>query len=207
MAGGGGLGISLAGDWARALAIIARAPGRIRQALDRAVMREAQYLRGKIVSGIASGAPGGKAYAPLAPLTLAIRAASGFGGSKPMVRTGTFRNSVVAVRVGEGVFVGIKRGTPAANGKDMVNLAELHENGKTFTYRMTDKQRRFLFAMLRKGGGGGGGSSGGGGNVTVRIPARPTFGPVFEAEAKPDAVRDRFWRALAADLGGDFGTP
>lgn len=203
-------GIRLFGDWEKAARILNGASERYAKAVERALLKEGHYLRGKIVAGIASGAPGGKAYLPLSPLTLAVRSQSGFGGTKPMNVTGAFRAGVVVVKEGSGlsasVFIGIKRGTRTKDGKDLLNLAELHEFGKTYTYQMTAKQRRFLFAMLRaagtvsKGGGGSGGT-------TVTIPARPTFGPSFEAYAKPEDVRKRLLANIADGMGGDFGTP
>ena len=51
-------------------------------AFDKALMQEAQFLRTKIVEGIREQAPGGRAFAPLAPTTLAIRQFRGFRGTR-----------------------------------------------------------------------------------------------------------------------------
>src|SRR5262249_43934269 len=83
--------------------------------------------------------------------------------------------------------------------------------------RLTPKSRRFLFAILRQSAfalqgprlpGGrfysGGNSSG---MVTITIPARPTFGPTWDAHGRPDDVRRRFWENVAKGLGYDAGRP
>jgi hypothetical protein len=83
---------------------------------------------------------------------------------------------------------------------------------------MTAKQRRFLFAVLKKMGGAGpiGRDAKGrytrgkfvpkaGGGGTVTIPARPFVGPVFEQE-RGNIVK-RFWEAVAKGCGYDLGRP
>lgn len=201
------------GDWAKATKVLDGLSGRFQQAVERAMLREAHYLRGKIVQGIASGAPGGKAYAPLAPLTIAIREAQGFGGTKPMNRTGAFRGGVTVAKLRGVVFVGILRSARAKNGKSLANIGAIHEVGASWSRPMTTKQRRFIFAMLKKTGmlqegpklPGGRFYSGSDGMLHITIPARPTFGPVLEKYAKPSDVKKRFTANLAKALGYDLG--
>lgn len=199
-------GVGLSGGWADASRIATTMQGRFQKALDRAVMREAQFLRGKMVQGIASGAPGGNPFRPLSPMTLALRAAGGFGGSKPLIRTGSLRSSITVVKVGGGrVFIGVHRSAKGADGKSLANVAALMEFGGTSTHTL--RQRRYLMAKLRQAGismpsGGGGGVPIGG---KIVIPARPFVQPVIAAYAKPAQVRARFYASIAADMGGDFG--
>lgn len=206
--------LKLFGDWKKAGDIVSRMGERFKKAADGAMLKEAHRLRGLIVKGITSGAPGGKPFAALSAMTLAVRKLKGFGGSKPLVVTGALRGAVTVQRVGaDAIFVGIMRSAKSKTGKSLVNIAEVHEFGsRTFTVPFTAKMRRFLFAAMKAAGlaslGGSGAGKGGGKSVlTIRIPARPFIGPVVEHDAKPDDVQKRFWNNVAAGMGFDLGRP
>lgn len=220
--------ITKVGDWKRVAQITQTMRVRYERAVRVALMREAQFLRGRMVVGIASGAPGGQAFRPLAPTTLAMRKARGFGGSKPLIVTGTLRRSISVVQVrgsvglGGAVFIGIHRQTKGKNGKSMVNIAEIHEYGRAWKQRLSPRARRYLFAILSKSKvgrgpagrdksgrftkgkyqGGKGGS--GDGTIAIHIPARPFIRPVFREYAKPEVVRKRFIQNVAKGVGGIF---
>lgn len=144
------------GDWAKVAQITRSMRDRFEAAVRVALLREAHYLRGKMVTGIASGAPGGQAFKPLSPITLAIRKARGFGGTKPLIASGTLRRSfsVVTIRgstgIGGAVFVGIHRSARGKGGKSLVNIAEIHEFGRSWKQRLSPRARRYLFAILAK---------------------------------------------------------
>lgn len=214
------------GDWAKVAEITRAMRNRFEAAVRVALMREAHFLRGKMVSGIASGAPGGQAFKPLSPITLAMRKARGFGGTKPLIVTGTLRRSfsVVQVRggtsIGGAVFVGIHRSARGKNGKSLVNIAEIHEYGRSWKQKLSPRARRYLFAILNKtniGRGPAGRNAqgrftkgkyisrgSGDGMMSIHIPARPFVRPVFEAYAKPAEVRKRFMANIADRMGGTF---
>ncbi len=213
------MAVKLFGDWNKMPEVVSLA-ARFQKAVEQSLLKEAQRLRTGIVKGIQSGAPGGQQFAPLSPITLAIRKAKGFGGTKPMNVTGTLRNSIVVKRMPGAVFIGLLRQGEARNGKSPANIGEIHEFGRTWTQRMTRKSRAFLFAMLRKSGGGGPvgrdekgrftrgkfvrrNGGGNGGTVTITIPARPFIGPVFEQERA--GIVKRFWENVAKGVGGDLG--
>ena len=86
----------------------ARATG-MQAAFDKALLQEAQFLRTKIVEGIREQAPGGRAFTPLAPTTLAIRQFRGFHGTKALLVQGDLRNSITVTKDGDKVFVGVLR--------------------------------------------------------------------------------------------------
>lgn len=201
------------GDWA-AMAKIARTmSARFKHALEVAVMQEAQFLRGLIVKGIASGAPGGRAFSPLSPLTIALRKVLGGAGSKPLIATGALRGSITVTRVASSepkAFVGVLRNAKSKGGKSLANIAEIHEFGANI--RRTEKMNRFLHAMARRAGlgkesmqGGGVASKSGGKAGVIRIPARPFIGPVVEKYARPEDVRRRFYARVAKAMDGDLG--
>lgn len=195
------------GDWAEAARIFATMQARLPAALKQALLAEGQFLRSKMIRGLISGAPGGKKFKPHSDLTLAIRKAQGFGGTKVLIQTGSLLGSIAVVPFGGGVFVGVRRGAARRGRKDIVDIAEIHEEGRSWTQRMTARQRRFLFAMLRKAGNPAMSSNAqsGGATLSIRIPARPFIKPIIKKYAKPRQLRRRLLQRVAVAMGGDFG--
>jgi phage gpG-like protein len=185
----------------------AAAPKRLEVAIDKALLQEGQFLRGKVVEGIREQAPGGRAFAPLAPTTLAIRKFRGFAGTKALLVRGDLRNSITVTKVGDQVLVGILRSARTQSGQSLVDIAALHELGsRPIVTRLTPKARAFLHAAFRRAGLDVHGSAGPAtGIAIVRVPARPFFAPVFAQHAQPEAVAKRFVERVATNLGGDFG--
>lgn len=204
--------ITKAGDWDVAARILATAPAKIRFALDRAVLTEAQFFRTKVVEGFREQAPGGQPFKPLSPMTLAIRKFRGFGGTKALIVRGDLRNSFVVVkrttRLGAEAFVGVLRSARGRAGQKLVNIARIHEFGSgPIVIRVTPAMRRFLMAAIAKSGIGSGASSGAlkRGVIVVRIPARPFLRPVAEKFFKGPEAASRFRGRVAENLGGMFG--
>ena len=197
-----GFAVKLVGDWGKALRICGSMMQKLEQTQKRAVLQEAHFLRGEVVKGIREGAPGGKEFKPLSPETLAIRKFEGFGGTKPLIRRGDLRNSIVVKSVGDMVFVGVLRTARGKDGQALVNVAETHEFGRgPFVVPITPKSRRFYHAALAKAGlaSKGGGHGGGGVAVAiVTIPARPFLTPVFEKFCAPDQIKARFEKRMRA---------
>lgn len=63
----------LTGDWQKALAMLRDFRKNLPQALQTALLQEAQEARTAIIQGIDSGAPGGQPFKPLSPNTLMVR--------------------------------------------------------------------------------------------------------------------------------------
>jgi hypothetical protein len=192
-----GPGVSLFGDWGKAKAILGNLEQKFEAAADRAMMQEAQFLRGEIVKYMREGA-----ILPLDAKTIAVRAFIGFKGTKPLIHSADMRNSIQVTRLGKQVFVGILRTAKSKGGKDLANIAQMMEEGATVVVPITAKSRRFYHAALAAAGialpkmhgaGGGGGVA----IAVVHIPARPFMGPVFEKHAKPEDVRARFFARMA----------
>jgi len=141
------------GDWSLARRILSGASRRVKDAIDKAVLQEAQFFRTKIVEGLRRGAPGGQALQPLAPTTLAIRRFRGFKGSKPLIVHGDLWNSIAVVKQADRVFVGVLRTAKSKGGQSLVNTAAIHEFGsRAIAVKLTPKMRRFLHAALRSAG-------------------------------------------------------
>jgi hypothetical protein len=204
------------GDWMLARRILASAAPRFQRVVRQAVLQEAQLLRGEIVSGLTSQAPGGTAFLPLATSTIAKRRLLRFGGTKALIVRSDLRRSVTVQELPGfgGAFVGVNRTARGSGGQLLANVAELNEFGsRPIAIRITPRMRRFLMALrAANGGGGSGGGSGGGGGgpgvVIVQIPARPFIRPAVEKLfGSEHVVASRFLGRIARALGYDFGTP
>lgn len=192
------------GGWNEARRILRAGPLRFRRAVDRAVLQEAQLYKKEVVRGITTGSPGGKTFEPLSETTLATRRARGMRGTKPLIARGDLRRSISVVKGPfGGAFVGVLRSARGSDGQRLVNVAQVHEFGKTVVVQLTPKARRFLMMILRQAGIEPSGGGGGRGIAVVRIPARPFLKPVFDKLSK-DAPK-RVTRRVALLLAGDFG--
>ena len=159
--------VSLTGRWTFASAALLTASRRIKSASDRALMQEAQHLRKQLVQGIRKQAPGGRPFAKLKSQTLKSRKQTGFSGTKALIRTGDFVNSIQVSKVGqEGVFVGILRSSMSRGGEMLVNIAKIHEFGApranipprpvfepVFKAEKDNIRKRFVKNMARNLGG------------------------------------------------------
>ena len=208
------IGVSRYGDWVEAKRLLSlRQQPRMRAIWHRALLQEAHAWRKELVTGVTSQAPGGKKFKKLSPLTLAKRKHSGFKGRKALLRSGTFRRNITVVDRGSGVFVGVLRAAKSSDGRSLVNIARVHEEGRTVVIRVTEKMRKYFFAMLRGGLSKkalkkGGKSSGGfkRGILVIQIPARPVFAPVYAKMTRPrSALVKRMKRRVSLLSKGDFG--
>jgi hypothetical protein len=197
------------GPWSRVGQLLASAPRRMQAAVDKALLQEAQFLRSKIVEGLREQAPGGRAFTPLAPTTLAIRQFRGFRGTKALLVQGDLRNSITVVKDGDRVLVGVLRTARSRTGKSLVDIAALQEHGsRPIVMRLTPRARAFLHAAFRRAGlDEPSGARPGTGIAVIQIPARPFLAPVFKKYAQPDQVSRRFLERVATQLNGDFGGP
>lgn len=182
-------GMKLVGDWAKSQKILAAAPADLKQAMAKALLQEALYLLNELRKNFKKVAP------PNAASTIKQK-----GSSKPLVNHRDLYNAmqITPTNPKDEVFIGIPAATKARGGKGaaLVKLIDIHENGKIIIQHMTDKQRRFLHAMLGNKGQHGGGS---GGIIIIHIPARPFIRPTFE-ENTPDKIAHRFLERLTSNL-------
>ncbi len=140
------------GDWSGVRRRLERLADQSANAARKAILQEAQYLRGKMVEGIKNQAPGGKKFAPLSPLTLALRELDGFFGTKALVVHGDLRNGITVIDRQNLAFIGVPKAARAKDGHALVDIAQIQEFGtKTYTIRVTDRMREAW--RLYKGGG------------------------------------------------------
>ncbi len=189
------------GQWAEAKEALAKLGERAEGAMRKAVLAEAQLFRKEIVEGITAQAPGGEAFKPLSPLTLALRKLAGFGGTKALLRHADLRNSVAVVEKEEGAFVGVLRTARAKDGAALVDIAQLNESGTRhpIVVPVTEKVRRLFLALFLEG-------------LTkaplaketrvlvYTIPARPFLAPVWKKLAP--GAKARFAHSVAESFSG-----
>lgn len=189
-----GVRVQLTGDWKVALAKLQAIERKAKPALERAILAEAHEIRGEMVRGIDSGAPGGRPFAPHAPATPYLRLAAGAKGSKIEIASSTMRNAITVVRLPSGgAFIGVHRSAPGKR----LRIAEIQERGATI--RVTPKMRRFLHARLRSVGAPRAAS--GVAVVQIRIPPRPFIGPVVAKIQHSGQLQQRILQRVAGELG------
>ena len=189
-----GVKVSKYGQWEQTSAVVNTMLTKFQRARRQAVLQEAHMLRAEIVQGIRRGAPGGKAFVPLAKTTLAVRKLRRRGGTKPLIVSGGLVGSVRVKEQGDAVFVGVLRSAE----KGRHNIAEINEHGsRPIVVRLTPKSRRFLMMTFRKAGLIQA-SEKKTAIAVIRIPPRPFIRPVVESALfAPGVMRERFTRRLA----------
>lgn len=202
------------GDWKEAREAFDKMAVEMATASQQSILQEAHYLRGEIVKGLQSQEPGGKAFKPLSPLTLAARRLAGFRGTKALMVHGDLRNGIRVESLGKlkGAFIGILRTAKAADGKPLVNVAEVQEYGAgPFTVALTPKVMRYLAMLFKELNGEGAipkpfwlmkAKASAKKFLIIKIPARPFIRPIFEAFAKPEDVKKRLEERMAKMLKG-----
>jgi len=201
--------VTKVGDWDAARQFVSTASRRFKEAVDKAVLQEAQFFRTKIVEGLREQAPGGQPFAPLAPTTLAVRRFRGFKGTKALIVRGDLRNSIVVVKQAGGVFVGVLRTAKGKAGQSLVNVAAVHEFGsRPIVLKLSPKARRFLHVAFRSAGlDSPAGDRPSVGIAVIRVPARPFLRPTFEKFGQPEDVSRRFVERVARLLTAGRSRP
>ena len=192
--------IKMTGDWDAASKFFGGIKtNAIKRALEAELHVEAHYLAKKVKERIKKGP-----HKPLSKLTLASRKLAGFGGTKPLIAGGDLFSSVtVSPPEPNGLtkFVGVLRSAKGKDGKSLVNIGQIQEEGRTIVIKLTPKMRKYLFGVLFPAAGisTSGGGGGGRGFIVVRIPPRPFIGPVFDEYGgdAPARIQQGTWARLA----------
>jgi hypothetical protein len=181
------------GKWKEILTTLGKAPKDLAEARRKVILMEANLFRNEILKGLREQAPGGKAFKPLTPETIALRKFFGFKGTKALLKHGDLRNAIAVVELGGLIFVGVPRTAKGSNGESLIDVARLNEEGsKPIVIKMTPKMAALLHMAFRKAGIEKKDSHRPTtGIIVVQIPARPFIGPVFEEFGKPKDVEKR----------------
>ncbi|MDR1648916.1 MAG: phage virion morphogenesis protein [Synergistaceae bacterium] len=129
------------GDWDKIANVLN--PAKMRAKLEQAGKRVGLAGVAAVKKGIVSGAPGGQAFTPLSPHTIARK-----GSSKPLIDHGDLVGSITHENPDlNTVWIGVKKGARGKNG-DMANIAAVHEFGCTnengCAIKVTPKMRAYL---------------------------------------------------------------
>lgn len=184
------------GDWNPTKRLLnTMADGRKWQrAKKRASLKEAHRLRKMMIESFNKGGPPGKRWKRLSEFTQLLSRVQGKGDRRPLMDTGSLRNSHSVVEVDrDTVFVGVHRtakrkkkksGKSSGKAPPLVDIAALHEHGSDPIYIRVTPVMRWYFKNvlypkskrkimpLRSSTIA----------IVVRIPARPWIGPIWEAE-------------------------
>ncbi len=214
----------LIGDWEKALK--ATKALHLDKAIEKAVRQEAAMAERITKENLTRGGnPAGSPFASLSPWTIAARRLSKprVKGTKPLMARGDLRASITHVIEGQGRttngFVGVLKqttraaggaggGTRAVGGQKMVNIAAVHEFGKTIVIRITPKMRRFLAVLAKaaklpprpKKAKGGGKRF-----LVIHIKARPFIRPAFAVWSRDAPAR--FAKRVATFTQGKVPAP
>ena len=198
--------VNRVGQWAQADELLgARARVRVQRSLMLGVRKEAELARSLLIEGIRKQAPGGKKFAPLRPSTLKKRRLTGFRGRKALIVRGDLINSIVTRHGALGSFVGVLRTAKARDGKSLVNVMMIQEQGRTIVIPVTPGVQRFLGFMLRNKGRRRVARKSPRGIIIVKIPARPVFAPVWEKHFSGTQSAKRIEGRVSKDLAGRYG--
>lgn len=131
----------LTGDWKGALKKLEDLPNEIRRRAQLAVLRAVVYYVSKVREGLLTQAPGGKAFQPLHPFTLAQRPGGGEGG-KRLIDHADLLGAIAYSLAPDGLSgrVGVQR--KVVNGKDLVNIARVQSTGAVIA--VTQRMRAYL---------------------------------------------------------------
>ncbi len=122
------------------------------KALEPAIAAEAMRMWQLVIQGFSKQGLK-RRWHPLSKITLAMRKQlTGAGGSKILQATTSLRSSVTARQLADKRwFVGVNRNARGKGGKNMVNIAAVHEGPFPTIIRVTPKMRRFFMAMFLQG--------------------------------------------------------
>jgi hypothetical protein len=182
-------------EWQRAIEYLKALQAKLPLTLQQAVLQEAHFIRGEIIKGLDSGAPAGKKFKPHSDLTKFLRVEQKHGGTKILIgKNAGLRGGVRVVMLpGGGCFVGVHRSAKSKDGKSLIRIAQIHEEGRS--WEPGPRQRKWLIMQMIRAGIPIK-KKGSGTIMKITIPARPFISPILEAEATPEKIRGRMIERL-----------
>ncbi len=189
----------LTGDWAHAKRVLGSSQ-HLQQAISSALRKEAETFRKAVRAGIESQSPGGETFQPISGWTKASRRFRGIRGNRALIASRELIDSI-KVHVTStssppmSFFVGITPNEMRSNGRTMLSVALMNENGAEINIdlrAMTDEKRRKMLAFIAMALRELGITetierwqrrldahiSGGSQIIHIKIPARPFIGPI-----------------------------
>lgn len=182
-----GISIKPKGDFRRAMTAVD--PVHARQAIERALDAELEYLRAKVVEAYeTAGASNGRPWPP------------NKDGRKPFDGS-TVVKYVKAKRRGLKGEVFVPHGARFRNGAQMTRVLAAHESGMVIAIPVTERMLRGLHAKLRAQPGGGTRSGNRlrvGDTMLIRLPRRSAFADTLDVQT--ERTPERFRRKMLVRL-------
>jgi hypothetical protein len=195
--------------------LMAAQRGWLKKTISQQVGQSAQSLRRKMMTGLRNQKPGGKPILPISPMTMLLRkfkagesayAVPTKSSTKALIVDGDLLRSINVRKLHDFKFtVGVHRGTATKNGKDIVNLAALHEGGSSeYTITVTEKMQRFSYVLKKQKIIDGIWVAGT--TIKRQTPARPFLRPAWDVWVKkiPDEHNKRLTKALRRKLAREL---
>jgi len=174
----------------------------VKRAISTVLFGEASLLSNYMKKGLRDQQPGGRPMMPLSKMTIQLRGfriKRGPTHTKALIDSGSMIDSICArKRTWYRYTVGVHRNAKSKDGRDLVNIAAVHEYGsRPYTVTVTPKMRRFSIALMMAGilkvpwrvGQ----------ELHRQIPARPFLNPAHDEWSK--GAEFRFSRDVAKILG------
>lgn len=135
----------LTGDWDDLINMLSNNP--IKKTLDISKKQIGIKGAGMVKRGIRDSAPGGKQFVPLAKFDTPPNDHCKLKrkGTKPLIDNGDLIGSITYEDADGGVWIGARRGRRTKDGKDVVDIADVHERGRTI--KVTPKMRAYLHSQ------------------------------------------------------------
>jgi len=199
--------IKMTGDWLRVDGIFRRLANKqiIQNASGKAFEKEAHRIRKLMIEAFNKGGPPGVRWKRLSVFTQLVNRALGKGDRKPLLDTGSLRNSVSVTRENDtDVFVGIHRNEPVKGDSKLppASIAAIHEYGHgPISVKVTSEMRKFFMFLHIKTGGQIRPLKGSTRVIVTKgIPQRPFAGPILEAEK--DAIFQNIYNNFMSNVLG-----
>jgi hypothetical protein len=167
------------------------------EAVEFAVAQEAMRMWQLAIQGFSKQGLK-RRWHPLSQVTLKLRKEKGFSGTKILQASTSMRGSVTAKKLKDRRwFVGVNRNERTKDGKQLMNIAAVHEGPFPTIIRVTPKMRRFFMAMYLQGVIDWPLSSR---RKIIVIQARPFLKPAFDEVSK--GTRQRIVKHIRETLAG-----
>ena len=191
------------GDWSAAFKITSGMSARFKHAMDKAVHKEAQNFRNKVLQAFrSSGKSNGKPWRKNEPWTIKRKKSS-----KPLIDKGDLYGSIVVIPVQESTyFIGVPNNARSHKGAKLTRVGSVHEFGQVITMTVTAKQFYYIMHLIRKYGSSGKKPSSGskvkiGGTLIIRIPERSFLRDTLKEHFKPADVEARVMGHVTQQMG------
>lgn len=122
----------MVGPWRPVQVALLNSPRRLREATQKSLEEEAEWIKRKMIDGINNQAPGGRRFKGLKAATIQKKARAGMPQpSSALIGWGDMRDAIRVIKRGSAVFVGIPMTARGGGGQLLFMIAQVHEGGSS----------------------------------------------------------------------------